>query len=293
MSEPRPLLERLAGAVLRRPYRDAAGRKGLLGLVARAQRHVVRRHALTLPGWPRFARPLRIAFLSDFHLGSHSGDVPRFAAIADEAAAHAPDLVLFGGDYMNMQFFGGGRVPPETIAGILSRIAGACGSFGVLGNHDYVYGKADVAAALRNAGIAMLDHDRGSFAYDNHRIDIVGVSDAHVVRPQARKLLSGLSQDRPAIVLTHDPAHFVGVPAGPFLTLAGHTHGGQIRLPGIGALTNSSRAPMHWTHGLVVEGGRHMIVTAGLGTSGVPLRIGVPPEFVVIEVTGPPEVTGP
>ena len=44
---------------------------------------------------------------------------------------------------------------------------------------------------------------------------------------------------------------------------------------------------MHWTHGLVVEGGRHMIVTAGLGTSGVPLRIGVPPEFVVIDVTGP------
>jgi predicted MPP superfamily phosphohydrolase len=85
----------------------------------------------------------------------------------------------------------------------------------------------------------------------------------------------------------HDPAHFAGVPVGPFLTLAGHTHGGQIRLPGIGVLTNSSAAPMHWTHGLVVEEGRYMIVTAGLGTSGLPLRIGVPPEFVVIDVTGP------
>ncbi|MBX9845316.1 MAG: metallophosphoesterase [Xanthobacteraceae bacterium] len=287
MSERRPFLEIVAGAVLRRPYQDAAGRKGLLGLLARPQRHVVQRHALTLPGWPRFPRPLRIAFLSDFHLGSHTGDVARLTAIADEVTALAPDLVLFGGDYVNMQLFGGGRVPPKIIAGILSRIAAPCGRFGVLGNHDYVYGKADVAAALRGAGIATLDHGRSSFAYENHGIDIVGLSDAHIAWPDGRTLLANLAPDRPTIVLTHDPAHFAGVPAGPFLTLAGHTHGGQIRLPGIGALTNASAAPMHWTHGLVVDGERHMIVTAGLGTSGVPLRIGVPPEFVVIDVTGP------
>jgi predicted MPP superfamily phosphohydrolase len=287
VSERRPILERFAGAVLRRPYRDAAGRKGLMGLVARAQRHLVQRHALTLPGWPRFSRPLRIAFLSDFHLGSHTGDVARFTAIADEVTALAPDLVLFGGDYVNMQPLGRGRVPPEIIAGILSRIAGPCGRFGVLGNHDYVYGKADVAAALHAAGIAVLDHGRGAFAHENHGIDIIGLSDAHIAWPEGQKLLAGLAPDKPAIVLTHDPAHFAAVPAGPFLTLAGHTHGGQIRLPGLGVLTNASAAPMHWTHGLVVEGGRHLIVTAGLGTSGVPLRIGVPPEFVVIDVTGP------
>jgi uncharacterized protein len=287
VSERRPILEIIAGAALRRPYQDVEGRKGLLGLFARAQRHLVQRHALTLPGWPRFPRPLRIAFLSDFHFGSHRGDVVRFTAIAEEIAALAPDLVLFGGDYMNMQLFGGGRVPPKIIAGILSRIAAPCGRFGVLGNHDYVYGKADVAAALRDAGVAVLDHGRETIAYENHRIDIVGLSDAHIVWPDGQTLLANLAPDRPAIVLMHDPAHFAGVPAGPFLTLAGHTHGGQIRLPGIGALTNSSTAPMHWTHGLVVEEGRHMIVTAGLGTSGLPLRIGVPPEFVVIDVTGP------
>jgi predicted MPP superfamily phosphohydrolase len=291
MSPRRPYLERLAGAVLRRPYQNAAGRKGLLGLLARAQRHVVQHHALTLRGWPRFSRPLRIAFLSDVHLGSHRGDVARFTALADEVAALAPDLVLFGGDYMNMQLLGDGRVPPEIIAGILSRIAAPCGRFGVLGNHDYVYGKADVAAALRGAGIAVLDHDREAFTFENHRIDLVGLSDAHIAWPDGQKLLTELG-DRPAIVLMHDPAHFTGVPVGPFLTLAGHTHGGQIRLPGIGVLTNSSAAPMRWTHGLVVEEGRYMIVTAGLGTSGLPLRIGVPPEFVVIDVNGP-EITGP
>ena len=55
----------------------------------------------------------------------------------------------------------------------------------------------------------------------------------------------------------------------------------------MGVVRNASRAPLHWSHGLIVEGGRHMIVTAGLGTSTIPLRIGVPPEFALIEVNGP------
>ena len=103
-----------------------------------------------------------------------------------------------------------------------------------------------------------------------------------------RRLCSrALRPSAPTIVLAHDPVWFRHVPAGPFLTLAGHTHGGQIRLPGLGIVKNASLAPLRWSHGLVVEGGRHLIVTAGLGTSGIPLRIGVPPEFVLIEVTGP------
>jgi hypothetical protein len=68
--------------------------------------------------------------------------------------------------------------------------------------------------------------------------------------------------------------------------LCGHTHGGQIKLPLLGVIRNASQAPLHWSYGLIVERNRHLIVTAGLGTSGVPLRIGVPPEFAVIEVSG-------
>jgi predicted MPP superfamily phosphohydrolase len=62
--------------------------------------------------------------------------------------------------------------------------------------------------------------------------------------------------------------------------LAGHTHGGQIRLPGIGAVVNASAAPLRWTYGWVNEGGRRMYVTSGLGTSGLPIRLGIPPEYV-------------
>lgn len=285
-SERRPFSERLTGGLVRRPFMDPQGGKGLLAPLARAQPHVVRHYALTLPGWPRFERPLRIALLSDFHLGSHTDDVARHAALAKEVAAWLPDLVLLGGDYVNMQIFGGGRVPPRVIARSLARMLGKHGRFAILGNHDYIYGEQEVAAALRGHGIAVLDHQRAAFGFGGHSIDVVGVPDAHVERPQARGLLASLPPDQPTIVLAHDPVWFADVPPGPYLTLAGHTHGGQIKLPGIGILTNASRAPRRWSHGLVVEGGRHLIVTAGLGTSGLPLRIGVPPEYVIVEVSG-------
>jgi predicted MPP superfamily phosphohydrolase len=177
-------------------------------------------------------------------------------------------------------------VPPRVIARMMARMTARHGRFAILGNHDYNYGEQAVADALRGQGITVLDHDRGTFTFGGHAIDVVGLPDAHVVRPRVAELLASLTPDRPSIVLTHDPVWFKDVPPGPYLTLAGHTHGGQIRLPGFGIVTNSSHAPLRWSHGLVVEGSRHMIVTAGLGTGGVPLRIGVPPEYVLVEVSG-------
>jgi hypothetical protein len=79
---------------------------------------------------------------------------------------------------------------------------------------------------------------------------------------------------------------FAHVPPGPHLTLAGHTHGGQIRIPGIGVITNASKAPLRWSNGLISERGRYLYVTSGIGTSGVPLRWGVPPGYAILDVTG-------
>src|SRR5438552_3620543 len=107
----RPPGKPLLRALVRPPYTDSEGRKGWLARFAHAQPHVVRRLDLAIAGWPKTVRPLRIAFLSDFHAGSHTGDAARIAAIVDEAAALRPDLALFGGDFVNMQMLGGGRLP--------------------------------------------------------------------------------------------------------------------------------------------------------------------------------------
>jgi hypothetical protein len=273
-------------AIVRPPYRDEQGRKGWFERFSRAQPHVVRRLSLSIPGWPRGTRPLRIAFLSDFHTGSHAGDIVRLAGIVAEAAAEKPDLVLHGGDYVNMQLFGGGRVPPRAVAAVLAQLDAPLGRFAVLGNHDYTYGADEIVTALEAHGTAVLTDECRTLRRDGYEIDLIGIPDARDLRARGRALLAQLNAQRPSIVLAHDPHWFTYVPAGPHLTLAGHTHAGQLRVPFIGALRNASRAPLRWSYGHIVEGGRHLYVTAGLGTSAIPLRIGAPPEYAVIDVTG-------
>ena len=279
--------DRLTHRLVRPPFRDEKGRKGLLERFAHAPPHRVEWRALTLPGWPRFARPLRIAFLSDFHVGSHTGDVERLAAIVAEASALSPDLALFGGDFVNMIPFGGGRVPPHVIARLLGALNAPLGRLAVLGNHDRNYGPGEITEALRREGVTMLDAAvPHPVAFDGGEIDVLGIHDARMDQPQSRKMLAALTPQRPCLVLAHDPYWFTHLPAGPHLMLAGHTHGGQICLPLIGPLRNASRAPMRWTHGLVEEDGKRMFVTSGIGCSGLPLRIGCPPEYLMLEVNG-------
>jgi predicted MPP superfamily phosphohydrolase len=278
--------DRLTRALVRPPFRDEAGRKGGLAPFTRAQRHCVRHLSFALAGWPRFSRPLRIAFLADFHIGSHADDLARLDAIVAEAAAFAPDLALYGGDFVNMIPFGGGRVPPRVIARVLAKLSAPLGRIAVLGNHDRSYGPEEIAQALAAHEITLLADAVQPITFEDATIDILGIPDARVERPQAQAALAALHVDRPSIELSHDPVWFKHLPAGPHLMLAGHTHGGQIRLPFYGAIRNASHAPMRWSYGLIEEEGRRMYVTSGLGCSGIPLRIGCRPEWALIEVNG-------
>jgi predicted MPP superfamily phosphohydrolase len=284
----RPPRKRLVRILTRPPYSTERASKGWFTRLSRAQPHVVRQLDLTIAGWPCWRRPMRIAFLADFHTGSHADDIARLARIVAEAAAFAPDLALFGGDYVNMQMLGGGRVPPDVVAGILSQLSAPCGRYAVIGNHDVTYGADEVADALRQHGIAVLDDELVSLRFAERDIDLVGVPDARVDRPEARAVLAALPRDRPTVVLAHDPVWFGHVTSPAHLMLAGHTHGGQVRVPLFGALRNASNAPLRWSYGHIVEDGRQLCVTSGLGTSGIPLRIGIPPEFMVLDVNGPP-----
>jgi uncharacterized protein len=269
----------------RKPFTDEVGLKGWAERISRAPAHSVRQLEIAIPDWPSSGRPLRIAFLSDLHAGSHSRDVARLTAIVEQVATYRPDLVLHGGDFMNMAPFGGGRLSPDAISRIVSRLDAPLGCFAVLGNHDYSYGGDAVTAALTAAGIEVLSDARRTVKFEGHEIDIVGLPDARRPRATGQQLLAGLSPARPTIVLAHDPFWFAHVRHAQHFTLAGHTHGGQIRLPGIGALLNMSHAPLRWSYGHIVENGRQMYVTSGLGTSGIPLRVGAPPEFVICSVT--------
>lgn len=268
---------------LKKPYSDPSGYKGRWSRLARAPKHRVRTASFAIPGWPLLPRALRIVFMADLHVGSHTDDVGRLAGLMDSVGRLSPDLVCLGGDYMNGQPFGGGRVPPETIASILGILAPPLGTYAVLGDHDATYGTRDVARALRAAGIVVLENEKINIRFQGETLNLVGVThDGREVGP----LSTCTKLPQPTVVLAHDPAAFADLPAGPHLMLSGHTHGGQIQLPFLGPLINASKAPLRWTYGKTSEGGRHLYVTSGIGTSALPIRIGIAPELAVIEVNG-------
>ena len=106
-------------------------------------------------------------------------------------------------------------------------------------------------------------------------------------------LFERLPKNIPALVATHDPGLFHDVPAG-HLVVAGHMHGGQIRWPGLPApVVPSGRAPRRWANGRIEEGGSTLIVSAGLGVSGLPLRLGMPPEILLLELVAPESSSNP
>ena len=269
-----------------RPFADPYGDKGWWTWLSRAPAHKVSRIQIEVAGWPQFSRPLRILFLSDLHVGSHAGDVERLTRILISTAEFHPDLMCLGGDYINGLLFGSGRVPPETTAAILGRVKPPLGAFGVLGDHDELFGAPAIVRALRDAGLTVLRDEGASITFEGQEITLLGVTPgAARLSELTRQAPPGL----PKIVLAHDPAAFALVPDDAVsLMLCGHTHGGQIQLPWLGPVVNMSDAPLKWTYGHVVKGNCHLYVTSGIGTSLAPLRLGISPEVVLLEVRGEP-----
>jgi predicted MPP superfamily phosphohydrolase len=263
-------------------FEDRDGEKGPFSRYFFAPRHVLNAVTIEIPGWPADSI-LRIAVLADLHLGSHAGDVLRLEAIVGEVNALSADLILLPGDFVNAMLWGRGRIPPERVAELLSPLKAPLGVFAVIGNHDRDLDGPRVERALEAHGVAVLENKTACIKSGGAEINILGLSDARSGRPEL-SFLTNLSDTGPTIILTHDPVLFAKLPSGPHLMVCGHTHGGQIKLPVLGVLTNASEAPLRWTAGLIEENGRRLFVSTGLGTSGLPFRLGVPPEIALLTV---------
>ncbi len=270
------------------PFHDPRGDKGAWTRWTPAPRHRVVTYRIARPGIG--PRPWRIVLLADLHLGSYAGDVARLGAIVRETNALEPDLVLLLGDYVNMMPFGGGRVPPDAIARILADLRAEAGVFGVLGNHDWRYGRAAVEQAFADVGIPLIDNRIAWAEKADGRLALLGLEDDQCGAPDLG-LFEALPRDMPALVVTHDPGLLHDLPPG-HVMVAGHMHGGQIRVPGLRPpVVPTGRAPRAWANGHVRARGSDLVVSAGLGASGFPLRLGMPPEIVILELAAPDEPT--
>lgn len=242
----------------------------------------VREVGLAVAGWRPEHAGMRVAVLTDLHVGSPYHGIAMLRRIVALTNAARPDLVLIPGDLVIQGVLGGEFVPPEQSAEVLRGLRAPLGVYAVLGNHDWWLDGPRVARALRSAGIPVLEDTAVRVVARGLPFWVAGVSDfwegAHYV-PSALRPASDTS---PVLLFTHNPDVFPLVPARVSLTVAGHTHGGQVDLPWLGRPMVPSRYGKRYAAGEVVEGGRHLFVATGTGTSILPVRFRVPPEVVVL-----------
>jgi predicted MPP superfamily phosphohydrolase len=255
----------------------------------------MRRLDVALPGWPADQRPLTVALLSDIHLGNRAMDARRLNAIVDEVNGARPDLVLIAGDFIVGHDREGASERAAGLEKPLSRLRAPMGVVAVLGNHDHWTAPDAVRTALAGAGVTVL----ANRALRRGPLAVVGVDDAFSQHDDLAAAISSWKQvGGIPILFTHSPdlVHRLGrdIP----LVLAGHTHCGQVVLPGIAPLlTRSPRQQWRALYdpryrcGVVRDAGRTVIVTAGLGSGTNPIRLGAPPDWWLIRVGSPHGVT--
>ncbi len=228
------------------------------------------RATLPVSGLPRALDGLRIGLLTDLHRSQWVSHEMATAAV-DRLLAERPDLIVLGGDYVSF----GDRQFIEPAAEALGRLSAPHGVFAVLGNHD---DDVDVPAALGRRGIEVLVDARTRVTLRGEALEFAGVRFwTRRVQEMARVLRGATAT---TVLVAHDPRRLVEAAALDVpLVLSGHTHGGQIVVPGLGAIA-AGRFP-------VVAGTAHrdnttIFVSRGVGTVYIPVRLNCPPDVALL-----------
>ena len=242
---------------------------------------VVREAELGLPGWPAGAPPVRAVLIADLHVAGPDMPPARLARIVAQVNALRPDLVLIAGDFISDKRASTRHYSQAEAAAPLAGLRAPLGVFAVLGNHDHWRDAAGARAALVAAHVRLLDNEAAQVG----PLALGGLDDAFTRHADLATTLNAMRALPGArILLSHSPDPFPRLPRDVTLMLAGHTHCGQVRLPLIGAVKTMSAYGQRYACGLIRENGRTLIVTAGLGTSGLPLRLGAVPDLWLVRL---------
>ncbi len=241
---------------------------------------VISRHRRALRG---LREPLRLVHLTDLHFGrlQRARRIEGWVAAALEQRA---DLIVVTGDFVDHPI---PQSDLDALVRAVSSLSAPLGVFAVPGNHDHGSFKADInrlIAPLEAVGIRFLTNRRVALRDD---LVLVGVDDLWLGEPDLKGALEGVPDGCAVILLAHNPDQLVTVPARVDLTLSGHTHGGQIVLPVVGALHTGSDYGQRFAQGFVRANGSSGalgFVSRGLGTTLLPVRLGCPAELVVLEL---------
>lgn len=240
----------------------------------------VNHQAVVLPRNHANLAGLRIAFVSDTHVG------PTFTAedlrsISRDLRREKPDILLLGGDYVSQSPYFIDEIAPE----IAEMVATArFGTWAIVGNHDVSNVRSRVERMLADAGAGVLVNRAAQVETDRGPLWLVGIDDLLLGRPDLPAAFADVSADAACICLWHEPdaAEKASIYA-PFIMLSGHTHGGQVRLPGLGPLA-LPKAGKRFPSGRFSIGDMTLFVSNGVGLYRPPVRLGCPPELVMIHL---------
>ncbi len=278
--------QRAAGVIKHAAMGSVAARAGaaLLGRVLPPVRVQLNQYEVIVPRLPPRLNGLRVLHVTDLHLSDGPHPADQIPAIV---AATPHDLICYSGDFIDCD----DDVP--RLARFLERMPGGAPAYAVLGNHDYVpFGRgpglndaARLCEALDAAGIGIMSNQARPL-YDG-ALYLAGVDDPATGRDDLDRALDGLS-GACVLLLAHSPDIVLRLGEHcPSLILAGHTHGGQVRLPFIGPLLTESNVPRRLIMGLNEWHGTPLFVSRGVGFSGLNIRIGCPPEVAVLTLRSP------
>lgn len=227
-------------------------------------------------------KPLKIVLLADVHAiypwmtDAHLDDV------VEKANSLDPDIVLLLGDYVATHPFGK-QINPDDGVRSYKNLKSVCGAFAILGNHDLHKSKG-WPEALAKTGIPVLRNEARKIECAGQSFWISGLDEWWYGHADMPRTMNAITDKSPVIFMTHNPDAFVEVPQSVALTVAGHTHGGQIRFPFIGAVSAvvPSEYGSRYDRGYLIEDGKHLVVSSGLGMTGLPMRLLCPPEITVV-----------
>ena len=239
---------------------------------------------ISVTKWPEQCNGKRIAILADLHVGSPHKDLDSLRDLVVEVNAAKPDLVLLPGDFVIQGVVGGSFVSPEDAGEVLGDLTAPMGVFAVLGNHDWWLDAKRVGRALSQNNITMLEDASEKIVMDSCRLRLVGITDYWEGPHNVEQAMADVKPDETILAFTHNPDIFPVLPESISLTIAGHTHGGQVCFPMFGCPVVPSKFGELYNRGHVIEDVKHLYVSSGVGTSILPVRFLVPPEVTILKV---------
>lgn len=259
------------------------------GFIWEPSQLVEREHTLALPAWPAECDGLRLDVVADTHTGSPRNGLDKLDRLVQRLIDSDADAVLMAGDYVILSVFLGSYIPAETIAEHLKPLTARKPVYAVLGNHDWWKDGPKVSAAFSAAGVRMIDNQAEVVQLRGCRLWIAGIGDLLEGDPDVAGTFAMIDDDAPVVALTHEPDLFPQIPARTALTVAGHTHGGQIDLWPLRQDPSGFVRGSRWLKWHIVDDGRHLFVSPGIGTSILPMRLGVPPEISRLTLRSVPQ----